>query len=217
MDGFGNRLPRPRATPNTRRAKRCLPTSRSHRPQRNPKTWARLENPELAESLVQARQHIAAQIDENPENAELIYLFKFDQYNANASVAANFVFGEPVNPEFEFKTLGNNPYVRSVLEECELTGRFLAIGHKLAETVIELFGDLSPDEPLFEQFSFVDEETLEKLTGLTTLVKREGLDNLAEEDKSLLISLTFQLIVDRHRLGFIDDDMQERILKARRN
>lgn len=174
------------------------------------------KNPELAEKLVQARQHIAAQIDENPEYAELIYLFKFDQYNANASVAANFVFGEPVDPEFEFKTLGNNPYVRSVLEECELTGRFLAIGQKLAETLIELFGDLSPDEPLFEQYSFVDEETLQRLKGLTTLVEREGLDNLAEEDKTLLISLTFQLVVDRHRLGFIDDDMQERILKARR-
>ena len=173
------------------------------------------EHPLLAKKLMKARLDIASRISECPENAQLIHPFNFDKYNANASVAANLVFGEPVGDEFAFRTLGSNPLVRSVLEESGLNGRFLQIGLRLSETLIELFGDMSPDQPLFESFSFVDEETLQKLKMLTTHVSREGHDTLEEEEKDLLISLTFQLIVDRHRFGFIDQEFQDQILKAR--
>jgi ABC-type multidrug transport system fused ATPase/permease subunit len=174
------------------------------------------KNPELAQHMMKARHRIASELSKNPESAELIRPFKFDQYNANASVAANLVFGESVNEEFEFKTLGRNTIIREVLDECELTDRFLTIGYELANTLIEMFGNMSADQPLFESFSFVDEETLQKLKTLTTNVTHENVDTLEEEEKTLLISLTFQLVVDRHRFGFIDDDMQELILKARR-
>ena len=174
------------------------------------------KNPELAQHMMKARHRIASELSKNPESAELIRPFKFDQYNANASVAANLVFGESVNEEFEFKTLGRNTIIREVLDEWELTDRFLTIGYKLANTLIEMFGNMSADQPLFESFSFVDEETLQKLKTLTTNVTHEDVDTLEEEEKTLLISLTFQLVVDRHRFGLIDDDMQELILKARR-
>ena len=75
---------------------------------------------------------------------------------------------------------------------------------------------MSPDQPLFETFSFVDKATLQELKVLTTNVNRDGFGSLEEDEKTLLISLPFQLVVDRHRLGFIDKDMQKRILEARR-
>ncbi len=171
---------------------------------------------ELAERLVEARSLIASKLKQQSNGAELIRPFAFDRYNANASVAANLVFGEPVGDTFEFRTLGSNALVRSVLDECDLTGRFVNIGQKLAETLIDLFGDMSPDQPLFETFSFVDKDTLQKLKIITTNVNRDGYDALEEDEKTLLISLTFQIIVDRHRFGFIDEDMQARILEARR-
>ncbi len=174
------------------------------------------KNPDLAGSMMKARQLIATRLSENPENSELIRPYKFDQYNANASVAANLVYGVPVNEEFEFKTLGGNPYVRAVLDECDLTDRFVKIGYEVAEMVIDLFGDMTADQPLFENFSFVDEETLQELKTLTANVGPEELETLKEEDKTLLVSLTLQLIVDRHRFGFIDDDIQHLILGARR-
>ncbi|MDA7948234.1 MAG: ABC transporter transmembrane domain-containing protein [Hyphomicrobiaceae bacterium] len=172
--------------------------------------------PDLAKRLVKARPRIASRLNRNKKNAKLIRPFAFDQYNANASVAANLVFGEPVSEAFEFRTLGSNELVRSVLEECNLTDRFLKIGQKLAETLIDLFGDMSPDQPLFETFSFVDKETLQQLKIITTNVNRDGVESLKEDEKTLLISLTFQVIIDRHRFGFIDEDIQARILKARR-
>jgi putative ABC transport system ATP-binding protein len=173
-------------------------------------------NPELAEKLLQARRDITAKIHGNAEYAALVYPFKDDAYNANASVAENLIFGAPVGDRFAFKTLGAEPYVRSVLEECALTDQFLDIGHKAAATLIDMFGDLSPDQPLFEQFSFVDEETLQKLKNLVIRVEREGLGGLDADSKAILISLTFQLVVDRHRLGLIDESVQAKVLEARK-
>ncbi len=173
------------------------------------------EHPKLAKKLMKARRLIVARINESPENAKLIHPFDFKKYNANTSIAANLVFGEPLGDKFEFRTLGSNPMVRSILEKCGLNDRFLKIGIKLSETLIDLFGDMSPDQPLFESFSFVDEETLQKLKILTANVSRNGSDTLEEEEKALLISLTFQLIVDRHRFGFIDEDFRDRLIKAR--
>lgn len=174
------------------------------------------KNPDLAGDMMSARKRIAAKLGEDPESAELVHPFKFDQYNANASVAANIVFGEPIDEEFEFRTLGGNPVVCEALDTCQLTDRFVNIGYEVAKTVIELFGDMSSDQPLFENFSFVDEETLEDLKILVANTTHEELGALEEDDKTLLVSLTLQLIVENHRFGFIDDEMQSLILGARK-
>jgi putative ABC transport system ATP-binding protein len=162
------------------------------------------------------RREIAATLSGNPDYANLVYPFKEDSYNANASVAENLLFGDPVGEEFDLKALGGHEYVRSVLDQSELTETFVNIGQGLGETLVEMLGDLTPDQPLFEQFSFVDEETLQELKNITSHISREGTAGLSEEDKTLLISLAFQVVVDRHRLGLIDDNLQARIVEARR-
>ena len=46
--------------------------------------------------------------------------------------------------------------------------------------------------------------------------ERLGLENLASEDRDRFLSLPFKLVPARHRLGLIDDDLQVRILEARK-
>lgn len=173
-------------------------------------------HPELAKGMVAAREKISKKMAQLPESADLIRPFKFDEYNKNASVAANFIFGEPVGDEFDFSKLGSHPLVRSALDECDLTDTFVKVGHKLAETIIELIGDDAPDQQLFESFTFIDEEKLKQLKVVITALNRSGKDNLDEDSKKLLISLVFQIIVDRHRFGFVTDDIQEKVVAARK-
>jgi ABC-type multidrug transport system fused ATPase/permease subunit len=173
-------------------------------------------HPGLADGVLQARERIGRRLDETPELADLVHAFDFDTYNVNASVGENLMFGEPVTPEFAFENLGENPYVRRILEECGLTLRFQEIGLKAAATMVDMFNDLSPDEPLFEEYSFVNEEALQTLKHVSSRAKREGLDALSEDERSHLMSLTCQLIVGRHRLGLIEDDMQNALVRARK-
>lgn len=174
------------------------------------------KHPELAEKLMEVREKITARLNANPDDKDLVYPFKDDQYNSNADIAANMVFGEAVEEEFQTKNLHGNPHILAALEEFDLKAPFLEIGQKFAGTIVDLFGDIGEDQPLPGEFSFLDYETIQKLKNQTIQADREGLDSLDDEERALLISLTFELIVDRHRFGLVDDAMKDKILQARK-
>lgn len=173
------------------------------------------QKPKLAEDVVKARYRVQDRMQSDAALSDLIHPFDFESYNVSATVGANLIFGEAMNETFALKNLGNNKFVRGVLDDCALTEPFEEIGLQVAATLLDMFDGMSADEPIFEQFSFVDDDSLQELKRIVSLVNREGPSVLTEEDRAQLISLTFQLVVERHRLGHIDADMQARILEAR--
>lgn len=90
------------------------------------------------------------------------------------------------------------------------------MGHKLAETMLELFSDLPPGHELFERFSFIAYDDLPKVKDIVSRVAAVGLDRISEGDRNLLLSLPFKLISTKHRLGLMDEALEARILEARR-
>ena len=106
---------------------------------------------DLAESIVSAREVVAKKLHDNPELADLVHLFDFDRYNTNASVGANLIFGEPIAADFAIDKLGENEFVRSILDDRGLTERFCEIGQRTAVTLVDMFNDVSAEEPIFEQ------------------------------------------------------------------
>jgi ABC-type transport system involved in cytochrome bd biosynthesis fused ATPase/permease subunit len=82
--------------------------------------------------------------------------------------------------------------------------------------MIELFADLPPDHELLQRFSFISADDLPEYQTLATHTDKDKLDELGEEDRTRLMSLPFKLIPARHRLGLIDEDMQAKVLEARR-
>ena len=65
-------------------------------------------------------------------------------YNRNATLAENLLFGTPVRRVFDMENLAANAYVRQVLRETGLDELLLRTGHKVAETMVELFSGLPP-------------------------------------------------------------------------
>jgi putative ABC transport system ATP-binding protein len=174
------------------------------------------DNPNLAEDIVRARQCVLERIRTDSALAGLLHPFDFEEYNVSATVGANLIFGEATNLDFALNNLGQNAFVHKILDDCGLTKQFREIGLQVAATLIDMFDGMSSDEPIFEQYSFVDDDSLQDLKRVVAIAKREGAESLSEDDNAQLISLTFQLVVERHRLGHINDEVQASILKARR-
>jgi len=143
---------------------------------------------------------------------------RFDpaHYNRNATLAENLLFGTPVGRTFDIDNLAANPYVRRVLDETGLTDELLRIGHKLAQTMVELFSDLPPGHEFFERFSFIRHEDLPNYKAMLGRVLESGIKGVSEADRGQLLGLPFRLSPARHRLGLIDDALQARVLEARR-
>ena len=171
-------------------------------------------HPDIPERILEARRELRDRL-QDPEVAALVELFDRDRYNTNMSVAENLLFGTPDDESFNINNLAGNAYVRKVLYETDLMDDFLKCGRKVAEITVDLFADLPPGSDLFEQFSFISAEDLPEFRSLLARTSEDNINSLSDDDRSMLMSLPFRLIVARHRLGVIDADMQARLLEAR--
>ncbi len=172
------------------------------------------QRPDMTEGVLKAR---AALIDRlaSSGNDDLVVRFAEDSYNNNASVAENLLFGTPRVPEFASKALAKNDAVARVLAAIELTDAFIGMGVTIAKTMVEIFADLPPGHPFFEQFSFISDDDLPEFRTIVTRVESAGTGALDRPARELLLGLPFNYVEARHRLGLIDEAMAERLVAAR--
>jgi len=170
--------------------------------------------PDLAEKILKARHTLHGRL-QNEAYAGLVEPFNADHYNKNLSVAENLLFGTPLGKQFDGDNIAADPYVQSVLQATSLNLDLQRMGLSIAETMVELFSGLSPDNPLFEQYSFISADELPNVRLLLQRLGGKGIEAVPDADRPRLMTLPFRYIEARHRLGLIDAEMEERILGAR--
>lgn len=171
---------------------------------------------DLADRVMTARRKVTQVLAERGFD-DLVQTYDMARFNTYSSVAGNILFGRPTVPEWEFDRLHENPVVQDLLQRHGLTDRFYEIGLKCAELMIELFKDLPPGHPFFEQYSFIDEDLLPELK--ITVRKAKGSHEgavLTDAERAMIAGLPFSLVVQRHRLGLIDESMQASLVELRR-
>ena len=170
---------------------------------------------DLAQQFLTARTEFHSRLTD-PEIAALVEGFDPDKYNENATLGENLLFGTPVGAAFDMDRLAENRYVLDLLEGEDLIDSLLDTGQQIASTMTELFADLPPGHPFFEQFSFISSDDLPEFQSVLTRLNRDGIASLRPDERTMLLSLPFKVSPARHRLGAIDGALQQRILKARK-
>jgi hypothetical protein len=120
--------------------------------------------------------------------------FDLERYNRNATVAENLLFGTPVGRVFDMENLAANAYVRTVLRETGLHELLVRTGHKVAETMVELFSGLPPGHEFFAQYSFINQDDLPQFEAILKRADEVGLKGLDEAETRQLLALPFRLI-----------------------
>jgi putative ABC transport system ATP-binding protein len=174
-----------------------------------------VKRPDLAEKILKARHALHGRL-QDASYAGLVEPFNAEKYNKNLSVAENLLFGTPVGKAFEGDNLAADPYVQTVFRQLGLDQDLLRMGLSIAETMVELFSGLSPDNPLFEQYSFISADELPNVRVLLQRLGGKGAEAVPEADRARLMTLPLRYIEARHRLGLIDAAMEDRLLEARR-
>ncbi|MDE0781257.1 MAG: ABC transporter transmembrane domain-containing protein [Alphaproteobacteria bacterium] len=169
---------------------------------------------DIATAVLKARGGLADKLEEE-EYRGLVEKFDRATYNTNASVAENLLFGTTVGDAFNHNLMAENAYVLEVLREADLIDEMLKAGREVAETMIEIFADLPPGHEFFEQYSFISSEDLPEFKTLLSRTDKYGSEDMRPEDRAALLSLPFKLVTAQHRLGIVDEALQQKILKAR--
>jgi ABC-type multidrug transport system fused ATPase/permease subunit len=173
------------------------------------------QHADFAGRIMEARRQLRDRFTD-PAVEKLVEPFDHRKYNLNMTVAENLLFGTVYDDQIDAESLIDNPVISELLDETGLNDTFLDAGAKITEIMLDLFSDVEPDSELFEQFSFISAEDLPEFNRLLQQTRQNGTANLDNAAKHRLISLTFKLVVARHRLGLITEPIQERILEARK-
>jgi putative ABC transport system ATP-binding protein len=173
------------------------------------------QQPQMAERLLEARRALAGRLAADGIT-KLVETYDLERYNSNATVAENLLFGTPIGPVFEFDALADNIHVLRVLDKLGLTDDLVEAGRQVAATMTEMFADLPPEHEFFAEFSFISAKDLPEFAAILAALDGRGVRGLHRDQRRRLLSLPFKLVAARHRLGVLDERMQQRLLEARR-
>jgi ABC-type multidrug transport system fused ATPase/permease subunit len=171
-------------------------------------------HPSIAAMGLDARARIRDRVH-GEDLASFVELFDPARYHSNISVAENLLFGTPRSLAFQPANLPGNPEFVALLGEVGLLDDLYQAGVTVAGLMVELFADVAPDSDLFAQYSFISADDLPEFRILLAKIADGTLVAASDDERASLLALTFRLVVAQHRLGVIDEGMQERIVAAR--
>ena len=171
-------------------------------------------HPHIASSVVNMRQAFREKLEKDNLTA-LIAHFEPGAYNTESTIGENLLFGNARGPALMPKEIGKNAYFRSVIIKNGLDRALYEMGYEIAENAIELFGDLPPDHPFFQQLTFMSSEDIPVYQKLIQKLKGIDFDNVSADDKPTIISLSFAYIEPRHRFGLLTEELMARIVDVR--
>ncbi|WP_413711620.1 ABC transporter transmembrane domain-containing protein [Rhizobium sp. Rhizsp82] len=169
----------------------------------------------LAERIVDLRVALRERLKEEDLDA-IVVPFDFDAYNTQATVGENLLFGTMKRPMMNNRRLAAHPYFQQLFRDSGLSTDLYAMGLEIAENTVELFHDLPPDHPFFQQLTFMTADDIPTYQALLQKLQSRKFEDATPEERSSIIRLSFAYIEPRHRFGLLTDELMAKIVSARK-
>lgn len=167
----------------------------------------------LATKIILMRRTLRDEMTKQDLNG-LVVPFEPGKYNVEATVIENLLFGNVRTAELMAGAISKNSYFRSVLEKCRLQITLFEMGVEVARNAIELFSDLPSDHPFFQQLTFMTSDDIPVYQALLKRLDR-GNSVISDDDKALMVRLSFDYIEPRHRFGLLTEKLMAEIVDFR--
>ena len=167
---------------------------------------------DIHDRILEARQLFRSRLADVGE-ADYFESFDPDRYSDYATLLENLVFGIASVPDEGAVPIAGRPQMISVLKETGLDDILFDMGRQIAETLIEIFGDLSPDNPLMDNVDLVSPDEVDDYRAILRRISSAAQPLFA--DRQSLQELAFGYIEPRHRLGLLDERIKNAVLDGR--
>jgi len=169
---------------------------------------------ELAAKIVEMRLALREELKQANLDG-MIASFEPGAYNIDATVGENLLFGTATGPTLKGRAIGQNAYFRSVVSHTGLDKILYDMGYEIAENAIDLFSDLPPDHPFFQQLTFMTADDIPEYQLLLQKLKGRSFEDATSNDRYKIIKLSFAYIEPRHRFGLLNDELMAKIVETR--
>jgi putative ABC transport system ATP-binding protein len=161
---------------------------------------------DVQSQIVQIRAHFKKEVSVQYGKG-LVDFYEKDQFNSNLSLFENLTFGMPLA---SFSPEKIEIYVEKLLKQTGLFREFMNIGYNIAQTMFDIFSDLSPNHPFLEEFSLIKANELDDYKNI--LGQYPHIDSIEQRK---LINLAHRFIPERHRILSIGEDIAHKIVLFR--
>ncbi len=171
--------------------------------------------PKLAGQILEARERFRSRIDELGFS-EFVETFDPDRYNDQASIGENLLFGTAIDEKFRPELLSQNELVLGALRDEGLEEELFKMGKQVASETLELFGDLDPSDPFFDQLTYMNADDLPEYRATLSRIGDSELGDISEKDRLHIMRLPFEYIEEQNRLGLLSDEFKVKLLAGRK-
>jgi putative ABC transport system ATP-binding protein len=119
-------------------------------------------------------------------------------------------------PMMNNRRLAANPYFQQLFRETGLSNDLYAMGLEIAENAVELFHDLPPDHPFFQQLTFMTADDIPTYQALLQKLQGRRFEDVTAAERSSIIRLSFAYIEPRHRFGLLSEQLMAKVVSARK-
>ena len=165
-----------------------------------------------AARILQARRTLRQRLLESGDDG-YFEGFDRDRYSDYASVLENLIFGIPRAEALGPEGLCEHDGMATLLRDLGLDARLFAMGRQIAETLLDIFGDLSPDNPLLDAIDIMSPDEVDFYRAALRRTAPSG--EPADGDRNAFVRLAFAYVEPRHRLGLMDDGLKQAVLEGR--
>ncbi|MTH98968.1 ABC transporter ATP-binding protein [Roseibium sp. RKSG952] len=170
----------------------------------------------FAERILGVRRQLAVRLAEDEKLAGLVELWDRSRFNSSATLAENLFFAVPSDPAITMDQVADLPAVSAFLKQTGSGEKLKDIGVSIAQTMVELFANISGDSGLLGTYSFITQDELPEFDRIVRIAKSPGQKpSLSENDRAKLIGLALKLVPAKHRLGVMTDELKEEIVASR--
>jgi len=170
--------------------------------------------PDVASAIVDARHRFRERLEELGFT-DFVEQFDNASYNNQATIAENLLFGTATSEEFEMENLPSNKLLRKVLKREGIENELFQLGKEIARTAVELFDGLEPEDPFFDELTFMEPDELPEYSSALQRMGNRSVEDVNERDRRLFMRLQLGYTESQFRLGLLTDKLKDKLLKAR--
>ncbi|MBX2884314.1 MAG: cyclic nucleotide-binding domain-containing protein [Granulosicoccus sp.] len=170
------------------------------------------DKPELARKLLLARAEIKSRLHKIEESS-YISLFDPGEFNPNATIAENILFGVAADHRLNTTTFDVHPFIRTILDEQGLTQCAIDSGLVVAGYLLKTYDNRTLSTTDIDHFGFSDEDTIDLIR--QTMENNKSGSRLSDSCNCLLTSLFLLIIPERHSFVKLIDELPAQVVNAR--
>jgi len=169
--------------------------------------------PGLAEKIVDLRKAVHTSLQEQ-NLSDLIVPFDIDEYNDQAIVLDNILFG--IGPSTEEDIGEGHEYFREILSQSGLDKKLFKMGLAIAKNSRELFRSLPDDHPFFDRLEYLGSGGISQFRSTYRRTSDVNFDSLSIDERYTWINLGFSYNEQQYRFGLLDEELMQEIVDTRK-